>query len=194
MKVATFVTSAELYDPASGTWTATGSLTTARDFHTATLLPNGKVLVAGGYNTSDLFLAARNCTTRPAGHGVPPAASAPHAAGTRRRCCPTARCWWQQERVSAASLASAELYDPASGTWTATGSLTTARRNHTATLLPNGKVLVAGGYDGVNYLSSAELYDPASGTWSATGSLTTARKSHTATLLPNGKVLVAGGL
>src|SRR5437868_6761611 len=75
------------------------------------------------------------------------------------------------------------------GTWTATGNLATARANHTATLLPNGKVLVAGGAG-----TSAELYNPASGTWSPTGSLVTARGFHTATLLPNGKVLVAGGL
>ena len=67
------------------------------------------------------------------------------------------------------------------------------RTSHTATLLPNGKVLVAGGYNGFGSLSSAELYDPATGSWSPTGSLGTARDSHTATLLPNGKVLVAGG-
>ena len=65
--------------------------------------------------------------------------------------------------------------------------------DHTATLLPSGKVLVAGGYDDGGTLSSAELYDPASGTWTATGSLGTARYDHTATLLPSGKVLVAGG-
>jgi hypothetical protein len=81
-----------------------------------------------------------------------------------------------------------------SPSWIPTGSLTTARGDHTATLLPNGKVLVAGGFGGgIGYLSSAELYDPASGTWTATGSMGTGREDHTATLLPNGKVLVAGG-
>jgi len=80
-----------------------------------------------------------------------------------------------------------------SGVFANTGSLATARRYHTATLLPNGKVLVAGGVNSGNALVSAELYDPASGTWTATGSLATARYFHTETLLPNGKVLVAGG-
>ena len=152
-----YLSSAELYDPASGMWTATGNLSTARYAHTATLLPNGKVLVAAGEDTNGVFLAARNCTTRPAGRGVPRAASTPDALITRRRCCPTARCWWQGD-ITASILRSAELYDPASGTWSATGSLTTARYDHTATLLPNGKVLVAGGYNG-GPLSSAELYD-----------------------------------
>src|SRR5437762_549573 len=96
----------------------TGSLNTACYFHTATLLRNGKVLVAGGYG------------------------------------------------LNGESLTSAELYDPASGTWTATGSLVAARSLHTATLLPNGKVLVAGGYNSiVGRLASVELYDPASETW-----------------------------
>src|SRR6266566_6362115 len=81
--------------------------------------------------------------------------------------------------------------DPASGTWTATGSLNTGRYLHTASLLPNGMVLVAGGTGNSDLvLTSAELYDPASGTWTATGSLNTARWGHKATLLPNGIVLV----
>src|SRR2546422_259155 len=78
------------------------------------------------------------------------------------------------------------------GTWTSTGSMVAARYNHTATLFPNGKVLVAGGYNGPG-LSSAELYDPVTGIWTATGSMTALREEHVATLLPNGKVLVAGG-
>ena len=138
---------AELYDPASGNWSATGSLNPARDGHTATLLPNGKVLAAGG---EDHY----------------------------------------------GSLASAELYNPATGSWSATGSLNVARRFHTATLLPNGKMLVVGGLGNGSYfevLQSAELYNPASGTWTFTGSLNIARVGHTATLLPNGMVLVAGG-
>jgi hypothetical protein len=79
-------------------------------------------------------------------------------------------------------------------TWGSTSSLSTARTNHTAILLPNGKVLVAGGTYSVNTaLYSAELYDPATGTWTTTGAMNIARSNHTATRLPNGKVLVAGG-
>ena len=117
---------------------------TGRSAHKATLLPNGKVLVTGGYN-----------------------------GGT---------------------LASAELYDPAAGTFTPTGSMIAVRYHHTSTLLPNGKVLIAGGNDNANGgLASAELYDPALGTFSVTGSMSVARYLPTATLLPNGKVLVAAG-
>ncbi len=118
---------------------AAGNLITARTGHEATLLPNGKVLVAGGYGAT-------------VGAQVTDA------------------------------LSSAELYDPANGTWSSTGSLNEPRTESTATLLENGKVLVVGG--GVQYgTSSAELYDPAIGTWSPTGSLDVARSYHAATLL-----------
>ena len=88
-------------------------------------------------------------------------------------------------------LASAELFDPTTGTWAATGGLTTGRYIHTATLLPTGKVLVAGGFDGAQ-LASAELYDSVTGAWTFAGSMTTKRAGHTATILPSGEVLVVG--
>src|ERR1043166_6705211 len=79
-----------------------------------------------------------------------------------------------------------------SGTWTETGDLITARWDHTATLLPDGMVLVAGGGANVTALASAQLYNPESGTWTETGDLANARQSHTATLLPNGQVPLSG--
>ena len=185
--------SAELYDPASGTWSATGSLNTARFLHTATLLPNGKVLVAGGYNGGAL---AQRGTVRPGQrdvecHGQPQhrtlsshgdVAAQRQGAGGRGI------------DTSACALASAELYDPASGTWSATGSLTTARDHHTATLLPNGKVLVAGGVNSSGFLAARNCTTRPAGPGLPRAASTPHANCHTATLLPNGKVLVAGGL
>ena len=92
-------------------------------------------------------------------------------------------------------MSTAELYDPASGTWATTGKLTIPRAYHTATLLPNGEVLATGGNNAFNFMeASAELYDPASGRWTSTGSLEPGRFDHTATLLPDGTVLAAGGI
>jgi Galactose oxidase, central domain/Kelch motif len=177
----------------SGVFESTGSLGSARYGHTATLLPSGKVLVAGGYNvlegnaelydpasgtwtfTGSLALFARDSHTAT----LLPNGKVLVAGGYG--CC------------GSGQLSSAELYDPVSGTWTSTGSLSSAREGPTGTLLPNGKVLVAGGYGCCGPIASAELYDPVSGTWTATGSLATARDGHTATLLPTGKVLVAAG-
>jgi hypothetical protein len=188
---------AEMFDPATETWSPNGGLITARAHHSATLLPNGKVLIAGGDTgygngvmaSSELYDPATGTSTATGSLGVP-------RYRHRAILLPDGRVLvvgGLNGSNNTQPLGSAELYDPASGTWTATGSLSSARRSSTATLLPNGKVLVAGGDDGTTVLSSAELYDPASGAWTSTGSLITGRSSHSATLLPNGKVLMAGG-
>ena len=111
---------------------------------------------------------------------------------TAPRCCRTGACWWRGG-ASSVYLNTVDVYDPALGTWSAVASLGTVRQGHTATLLPDGRVLVAGGSGTSGRLNSAEVYDPALGTWSGTGSLGAARGEHSATLLPDGQVLVAGG-
>ncbi|MCP4658988.1 MAG: kelch-like protein [bacterium] len=200
---------AELYDPATGSWTATGPRVEARSFHTATLLPSGNVLVAGGtaeetlrsalLSSAELYAPATGTWTTT---GSPNHARSLHtatllASGKVLFVGGIEGIEWTGSisTVSTDPLSSAELYAPATGTWTAGGPLAEARSYHSATLLPSGKVLVAGGWDErVRSLESAELFDPATGTWTAAGSLGNARAGHSATLLPSGKVLVAGGI
>jgi hypothetical protein len=140
---------AGLYDSATGVFSVTGNMTANRGNHTATLLANGKVLIAGGADQD------------PTGTG----------------------------------LASAELYDPGTGTFTPTGSMAVGRFLHTATLLQNGKVLIVGGAltSASDPVATAEVYDPATGIFVMTGAMATAREQHTATLLADGRVLIVGG-
>ncbi len=133
-----------------GAFSPTGSLSQARGFHSATLLKDGRVLVAGGFSFSPLH-------------------------------------------PSFPFFSSAEVYDPHTGTWSFTGSMSVPRAAHTATLLKDGRVLVAGGENPFGPIATAELYDPSTGIWSTTGSLSGPRTEAAALLLDDGRVLVAGG-
>ena len=150
---------------------------------------------AGGLDSSGHDSATAELYNPATGVWTPPAASTPHALPHRDLAAQRHGAGRRRIGRNNIALASAELYNPATGTWTATGSLNTARDTHTATLLPNGMVLVAGGVDSnFNDSASAELYDPATGTWTCHRQPQhRTRSSHTATLLPNGMVLVAGG-
>lgn len=169
-------------------WTAAGQMIDDHFAHTATVLPDGRVLVAGGpgepptgsaelYDpatgswtaTGDMISGGYDFTTT-----VLPDGNVLKAGGLGD---------------GDVRLASAELYDPATGSWTVTANLGVTRRGHSATLLPDGTVLVAGGAD----TASAELFDPSTGTWTSTADMDRVRAYHTATLLPDGMVLVAGG-
>jgi N-acetylneuraminic acid mutarotase len=180
----------------NGTWTLTGSMNVARYEHTATLLPNGKVLVAGGFVNGIGAISSAELYDPSSGTWTPTGSLNDGRYGHTATLLPNGKVLVAggSDNNSCCS-ALAELYDPSSGTWTLTGSMNAGRFGDTATLLPNGKVLVAGGFGGCcGFLASAELYDPSSGTWTLTGSMNEVHLDHTATLLPNGKVLVAGGV
>lgn len=193
------VPSAELYDPDSGRWTATGSMAELHFNHSATLLPDGTVLTLGGYYNEPLAMAevydARSgawtaiasMTTPRIGHTATllPAGRVLVVAGGGE----------VTLAEGPAYGATAEIYDPGTGRWTATASMGKARAGHTATLLPDGRVLVVGGSIGDDATGrSAELYDPSTASWTASGGMAEARSGHSATLLADGRVLVVGGV
>ena len=191
------VSGAELFDPTSTSFASIG--TSARDFHTAPLLPSGQVLLA-----EEKTIPCSTCNTTATAEVYDPSTGRfqPTGAMSVERESHTATLLKDGKvlivggiRTSDGgshweTLQTAEIYDPSSGAFSATGSLNQARVFHAATLLADGRVLITGG-SGNN---SAELYDPGTGSFKSAGAMTTERHWHTATLLPDGKVLVAGGL
>ena len=190
-----------LFDPATETFATTGSMTTARVDQTATLLSDGRVLIAGGYDSTEKSLASAELYDPKTGTFSPTGSMATARAGDTATLVSDGRvliAGGTSDHTlgisTRANLASAELYDPKTGTFSPTGSMTSARVDQTATPLSDGRVLIAGGYDNVfGSLASAELYDPKTGTFSPAGSMATGRAVQTATLLSDGRVLIAGG-
>jgi hypothetical protein len=180
------------------TWEYTDhNMHSARTFHTATLLSDGKVLVAGGTSGGALATAELFDPGSDSAAGTWTVTGQMHSprSGHTATLLADGRVLVVGGTNGTTPLATAELYDPETHGWTETSnSMSTSRYFHTATRLVNGQVLVTGGIGtGGAILKSAELYDPQTNSWTATGSMNTKRIWHTATLLPNGKVLVAGG-
>jgi N-acetylneuraminic acid mutarotase len=200
----TFLAAAELYNPSTNIWTSTGALATARYGHTATVLPNGKVLVTGGFGGATNTLQNTGAALQSAeiydpGTGLWSSAAPMNVARYNQTATLLGSGLVLVTGGTSASTptATAEIYDPAGNTWTAVGSLATARTSHAAVLLASGHVLVVGGYNtsasAVYGVASAEIYDPVAQTFSSAGAMITLRQGFTLNALSTGRVMLVGG-
>lgn len=176
----------------AASWMTNAPMGTARQFHTATLLTNGQVLVTGGQDGNLEYSATAELYDPITGSWRPTGTMNDARVNHTATLLPDGRVLVAGGFNDISFLSTAELYDPLGGLWSSVGSMTNARSKHTATLLPNGKVLVAGGEDNIP-LHEAEIFDPSLGVWTPASPLIYARGFHSATLLTNGTVLVAGG-
>jgi N-acetylneuraminic acid mutarotase len=192
----------EVYDPATANWTAVQAIGAMGSDFGVTLLTDGQVLRTGGFTAPITPLASTELFAPATGQWTAGAAMTSARFGHTAVLLTDGRVLVAGGLAPApaglTTLASAELYDPATGQWSTTGSLATARAHHSATRLLDGRVLVAGGSAGQSGFTSAELYDPAGGSWSPTGAMSITRQNDDVccpgvALLPSGDVLVAGG-
>ena len=198
-----YLDTAEIYDPATSKFTATGRMITPRSGHVATLLNNGKVLLAGGVGTEWTFLSDAELfdpkTNTFGATGGMTTARESHTATLLNDGKVLITGGHKGRRAAITIYTSTEIYNPAIGTFSASGSLTVRRHKHDATKLPDGRVLIIGGSDerdGDGAYRNAEIFDPANGTFAIVGNnMNTARYKlqGTAILMKNGKVLIAGG-
>ena len=195
------LSSAELYNPATKMWTSTGSMSLPRADHGATLLNDGQVLATGGFSPDGPdYISLKTAETYNPDTGT----CTPTGSMAGGRLSHSATQLQNGEVLVAGGVDlkpdpgtivdSAELYDPQTGTWRSTGALDTERVDHTATMMPDGQVIVVGGESDCCFENSAELYDPSTGNWTKTSSMHgPGRVAHTATLLYDFRVIVVGG-
>ncbi|WP_437840601.1 Kelch repeat-containing protein [Sorangium sp. So ce1153] len=192
----TYLATAELYNPATSTWTSAGTMGTARRAHTATRLSSGQVLIVGGNSSGSTYLATAE-RYNPATNTWTPAGtmSTQHSHHTATQLT-NGNVLVAGGRNSVGTVGSVDIYDAVNNTWLpspAAPAMSVARKDHTATQLLDGRVLVAGGLTSSDATTSIEIFDPGLSSWTTVAPMGDARYSHTATRLNDGRVFVAGG-
>lgn len=197
-----YLSSTEIFDPAINTFTSAGMMTTARSGQTATLLNNGKIVLVGGLGTGWSFLESAELYNILTGTfsaiGSMSTARESHTATLLKNGTVLITGGHKGRRSNIKIHSSAEIYNPSSGKFTLTGSMSKIRHKHDAVMLEDGKVLITGGSDerdSEGTYTSAEIYDPISATFQLTNNMNLSHYKHNGTsiLIENGNVLIAGG-